>query len=316
MSEQGADSWVSLSVVIPLFNEVESLLELYSTLDAAVAFNAGSIELIFVDDGSTDGSFEILEGLRSKDERVKVVQLRGHQGKSAALAVGFREASGETIVTLDADLQDDPKEIPRFLAKLEEGYDLVSGWKARRQDSWTRRSLSAVFNRVTAFLTGLRIHDFNCGFKAYRRTVIKELKLHGELHRFIPALAGWRGFRVAEIEVRHHPRRYGRSKYGIERIPRGFFDLLTVIMLTRYTAKPLHLFGTLGLFLGLAGFGILGYLSVGWFIGKWIGARPLLTIGAVLLIAGIQLVSFGLVAEMIAYSSTEREDPPVRTILK
>ena len=316
MSEQGADSWVSLSVVIPLFNEAESLLELYSTLDAAVAFNAGSSELIFVDDGSTDGSFEILEGLRSKDERVKVVQLRGHQGKSAALAVGFREASGETIVTLDADLQDDPKEIPRFLAKLEEGYDLVSGWKARRQDSWTRRSLSAVFNRVTAFLTGLRIHDFNCGFKAYRRTVIKELKLHGELHRFIPALAGWRGFRVAEIEVRHHPRRYGRSKYGMERIPRGFFDLLTVIMLTRYTAKPLHLFGTLGLFLGLAGFGIIGYLSIGWFIGKWIGARPLLTIGAVLLIAGIQLVSFGLVAEMIAYASIAREDPPVRTILK
>jgi len=316
VSEQGADSWVSLSVVIPLFNEAESLLELYSTLDAAVAFNAGSSELIFVDDGSTDGSFEILEGLRSKDERVKVVQLRGHQGKSAALAVGFREASGETIVTLDADLQDDPKEIPRFLAKLEEGYDLVSGWKARRQDSWTRRSLSAVFNRVTAFLTGLRIHDFNCGFKAYRRTVIKELKLHGELHRFIPALAGWRGFRVAEIEVRHHPRRYGRSKYGMERIPRGFFDLLTVIMLTRYTAKPLHLFGTLGLFLGLAGFGIIGYLSIGWFIGKWIGARPLLTIGAVLLIAGIQLVSFGLVAEMIAYASIAREDPPVRTILK
>jgi len=313
---ENAGSSLKLSVVIPLFNEAESLHQLYGALDGVISLYADQGELIFVDDGSTDGSFEILRALRDKDGRMKIVQLRANRGKAAALAAGFREASGETIVTLDADLQDDPKEIPRLLAKLEEGYDLVSGWKARRQDPWSRRFLSAVFNRVTGFLTGLRIHDINCGFKAYRRPVIDELKLQGELHRFIPALASWRGFRVAEIEVEHHPRRYGRSKYGMERIPRGFFDLLTVIMLTRYTAKPLHLFGTLGLFLGLAGFGIIGYLSVGWFLGKWIGARPLLTIGAVLLIAGIQLVSFGLVAEMLAYASIAREDPPVRTILK
>lgn len=316
MIRENAGSALKLSVVIPLFNEAESLHQLYGALDGVISLYADQGELIFVDDGSTDGSFEVLRALRDKDGRMKIVQLRTNRGKATALAAGFREASGETIVTLDADLQDDPKEIPRLLAKLEEGYDLVSGWKARRQDPWSRRFLSAVFNRVTGFLTGLRIHDINCGFKAYRRPVIDELKLQGELHRFIPALASWRGFRVAEIEVEHHPRRYGRSKYGMERIPRGFFDLLTVIMLTRYTAKPLHLFGTLGLFLGLAGFGIIGYLSVGWFIGKWIGARPLLTIGAVLLIAGIQLVSFGLVAEMIAYSSIAREDPPVRTILK
>ena len=316
MSEGSAGNPVWLSVVVPLFNEAESLPHLYRALDAALALNGEGSELIFVDDGSTDGSFEVLKALRSKDERVKVIQLRANQGKTAALAVGFREAQGEVIATLDADLQDDPKEIPRFLAKLEEGYDLVSGWKARRQDPWTRRALSAIFNRVTAFMTGLRIHDFNCGFKAYRRAVINELRLHGELHRFIPALANWRGFRVAEIEVEHHPRRYGHSKYGMERIPRGFFDLLTVIMLTRYTAKPLHLFGLLGVFLGLAGLGIIGYLSVGWFLGTWIGARPLLLIGAVLLIAGIQLVSFGLVAEMIVYSSAARADPPIRTILK
>lgn len=316
MIRENAGSALKLSVVIPLFNEAESLHQLYGALDGVISLYADQGELIFVDDGSTDGSFEVLRALRDKDGRMKIVQLRTNRGKATALAAGFREASGETIVTLDADLQDDPREIPRLLAKLEEGYDLVSGWKARRQDPWSRRFLSAVFNRVTGFLTGLRIHDINCGFKAYRRPVIDELKLQGELHRFIPALASWRGFRVAEIEVEHHPRRYGRSKYGMERIPRGFFDLLTVIMLTRYTAKPLHLFGTLGLFLGLAGFGIIGYLSVGWFIGKWIGARPLLTIGAVLLIAGIQLVSFGLVAEMIAYSSIAREDPPVRTILK
>ena len=316
MSEGSAGNPVWLSVVVPLFNEAESLPHLYLALDAALALNGEGSELIFVDDGSTDGSFEVLKALRSKDERVKVIQLRANQGKTAALAVGFREAQGEVIATLDADLQDDPKEIPRFLAKLEEGYDLISGWKARRQDPWTRRALSAIFNRVTAFMTGLRIHDFNCGFKVYRRAVINELRLHGELHRFIPALANWRGFRVAEIEVEHHPRRYGHSKYGMERIPRGFFDLLTVIMLTRYTAKPLHLFGLLGVFLGLAGLGIIGYLSVGWFLGTWIGARPLLLIGAVLLIAGIQLVSFGLVAEMIVYSSAARADPPIRTILK
>ncbi len=316
MNGEDEGSSVRLSVVIPLFNEEESLKELYGALDASLSPHAGQIELIFVDDGSTDGSFEVIRGLRSKDERVKIVRLRGNQGKSAALAVGFRETQGEIIVTLDADLQDDPKEIPKFLAKLEEGYDLVSGWKARRQDPWTRRALSAVFNRVTALMTGLRLHDFNCGFKAYRRDVISELKLHGELHRFIPALASWRGFAVTEIEVEHHPRRYGRSKYGIERIPRGFFALLTVIMLTRYTAKPLHLFGLLGLGLGLAGFGIIGYLSVGWLLGHWIGNRPLYLIGAILAIAGLQLVSFGLLAEMIVYSSSTQAEPPVRSILK
>ncbi len=316
MSEDNAGSPISLSVVVPLFNEAESLPELYIALDETLSPFAGRIELIFVDDGSSDASFEVLKEFRSKDERVKIVQLRGNRGKASALAVGFREAQGEIIITLDADLQDDPKEIPKFLAKLEEGYDLVSGWKIRRQDPWTRRLLSAIFNRVTALITGLRIHDFNCGFKAYRPAVIGELRLHGELHRFIPALASWRGFRVAEIEVEHHRRRYGRSKYGMERIPWGFFDLLTVIMLTRYTTKPLHLFGLLGLLLGFTGLGIIGYLSLGWFLGKWIGTRPLLLIGAILVIAGIQLVSFGLVAEMLVYSSATEADPPIRTILK
>lgn len=315
MSEAGAAE-VSLSVVIPLLNEADGLPELYAALDAALSPHAGASELIFVDDGSTDGSFDVLKRLRSKDERIKVIQLRSNQGKAAALSVGFREALGEIIITLDADLQDDPGEIPRLLAKLEEGYDLVSGWKVQRQDPFTRRLLSMIFNRVTAFMTGLPIHDFNCGFKAYRQPVVNELKLHGELHRFIPALASWRGFTVAEVEVGHRPRRYGRSRYGMERIPRGLFDLLTVIMLTRYTAKPLHLFGVLGLLMGLIGSGIVAYLSVGWAFGHWIGGRPLLLIGAVLMIAGIQLVSFGLVAEMIVYTSSTQAAPPVRTILK
>jgi len=316
MDEEDRDNGVWLSVVVPLFNEAENLPDLYVALDAALTSMGGNSELIFVDDGSTDASFEILKGLHDKDQRVKVIQLRRNQGKAAALSVGFREATGEAIITLDGDLQDDPNEIPKFLAKLEEGYDLVSGWKVKRQDPWTRRFLSVFFNHVTAFITGLRLHDFNCGFKAYRREVISELKLHGELHRFIPALASWRGFRVAEIQVKHHPRRRGKSKYGMERIPRGFFDLLTVIMLTRFTAKPLHLFGLMGILLGFAGMSIIGYLSLGWFLGKWIGTRPILLIGAVLVIAGIQLISFGLVAEMIVYATGTQGDPPVRTILK
>lgn len=316
MGEVCAGNVVSLSVVIPLLNEADSLPELYAALDAALGLHTGTGELIFVDDGSTDGSFDVLKGLRARDGRVKVIQLRSNQGKATALSVGFREAQGEVIITLDADLQDDPREIPKLLAKLEQGYDLVSGWKVQRRDPVTRRLLSTIFNRVTACMTGLPLHDFNCGFKAYRRAVVEELRLHGELHRFIPALANWRGFRVAEVEVEHRQRRYGRSRYGIERIPRGLFDLLTVVMLTRYTAKPLHLFGLLGLLMGVAGFGVIAYLSVGWFLGQWIGGRPLLLIGAVLVIAGIQLISFGLVAEMIAYSSSTQAVPPIRTILK
>jgi glycosyltransferase involved in cell wall biosynthesis len=305
-----------ISLVIPLYNEAESLAELYATLAAVPLPHADRCEMIFVDDGSTDGSFERLAGLRERDKRVKVIRLRSNQGKASALTAGFREAQGEIIVTLDADLQDDPKEIPRFLQKLEEGYDLVSGWKAMRNDPWSRRLLSAIFNRVTSLLTGVKLHDFNCGFKTYRRAVVDELRLHGELHRFIPALASWRGFRVGEIKVEHHPRRYGRSKYGAERIPRGFFDLLTVLMLTRYFTSPLHLFGLLGLVVGLVGFGIVTYLSLGWLFGKWIAGRPLLILGAFMAIAGIQLVSFGLLAEMIVYGSNREGDPPIQSVLK
>jgi len=312
--DTGHREW--LSIVIPLYNEAESLGELHARLAEVLKVVPNPAEIIFVDDGSTDTSFQVLASLHEQDDRIVVVQLRGNRGKAAALAAGFRQARGDLIVTLDADLQDDPQEIPRLLSKLEEGYDLVSGWKVLRQDAWGRRFLSTVFNWVTARATGLPIHDFNCGFKAYTRDVVRDLKLHGELHRFIPALAHWRGFRVAEIEVTHHPRRYGRSKYGMERIPRGLFDLLTIVMLTRYTTRPLHLFGLMGLLLGVTGAGIVGYLSVGWFLGRWIGARPLLLIGAVCLIAGIQLASLGLVAEMLVYMSGSRDDPPIRTVLK
>lgn len=305
-----------ISVVIPLYNEVESLPELHQALVTALLPFADRCEMIFVDDGSTDGSLEALKGLREGDKRVKAVRLRCNHGKAVALAAGFQEARGEIIVTLDADLQDDPKEMPRFLQKLEEGYDLVSGWKATRCDPWSRRLLSAIFNRVTSRLTGVEIHDLNCGFKAYRNAVIRELRLYGELHRFIPVLAGWRGFRISEIEVAHRPRKYGRSKYGAERIPRGFFDLLTVLMLTRYTTRPLHLFGLFGVIIGLIGFGIVAYLSIGWLFGQWIGSRPLFILGTLMVIGGIQLVSFGLLAEMIVYGSNRESNPPIDLILK
>lgn len=311
-----AVSQPELSVVIPLYNEAESLIELHAALVAALLPFADRCEMIFVDDGSTDGSLEVLKGLREGDKRVKAVRLRSNQGKAAALASGFLQAQGEIIVTLDADLQDDPKEIPRFLQKLEEGYDLVSGWKAIRHDPWPRRFLSAFFNRVTSRLTGVELHDLNCGFKAYRRPVIHELRLYGELHRFIPVLASWRGFGIGEIEVTHRPRKYGWSKYGAERIPRGFFDLLTVLMLTRYTTRPLHLFGLFGVIVGFIGFGIVAYFSIGWLFGQWIAGRPLFILGALMVIAGIQLVSFGLLAEMIVYGSNRESDPPVDQVLK
>ena len=305
-----------LSLVIPLYNEAQSLPELHGALTAALQPYADRCEMIFVDDGSTDGSFEQLRALREDDRRVKVVRLRSNQGKAAALAAGFRQARGGIIITMDADLQDDPAEIPRLLGKLEDGYDLVSGWKAQRRDPWSRRVLSAMFNRVTSRLTGVELHDFNCGFKAYRLAVIQELRLYGELHRFIPALASWRGFKIGEIEVAHHPRKYGVSKYGAARIPRGFFDLLTVLMLTRYTTRPLHLFGLFGVIVGLAGFGIVTYLSILWLFGQWIAGRPLFILGALMVIAGIQLVSFGLLAEMIVYGSNRESDPPVDVVLK
>lgn len=312
MSEGGP----ALSLVIPLYNEAESLEELHTALTAVLRPYGDRYEVIYVDDGSTDGSFDCLKKLRDADPRVTIIRLRCNQGKTVALVAGFREARGEVVITMDADLQDDPLEIPRLLGRLEEGYDLVSGWKVNRQDPWSRRVLSRLFNAVTSRVTGVNLHDLNCGFKAYRRAVIAELRLQGDLHRFIPVLAGGRGFRVAEVEVRHHPRRYGRSKYGAARITRGFFDLLTVLLLTRYTTRPLHLFGLGGALLGAVGLGIVGYLSVGWLLGEWIGGRPLFLLAVLMVVGGLQLVSLGLLAEMIVYGSNPESPPPIDRVLK
>jgi len=235
------------------------------------------------------------------------VRLRRNFGKAAALQAGFREAAGDVIVTIDGDGQDDPAEIPRLLAKLDEGFDLVSGWKAKRRDPLSRRLPSKLFNAVTSRMSGLRLHDMNCGFKAYRAEVIRGLRIYGELHRYIPVLAHYRGFRVAELPVNHRPREHGRSRYGMERYVRGFLDLLTVTFMGRYRHRPLHLFGGLGLLFGLIGSIVLVYLAVLKLTGHAIGQRPLLTLGVLLVVVGMQLLSLGLISELITSHHEERD---------
>jgi len=295
-----------ISVVVPVHDEERSVALLYEELQAALEPSGEPWEAIFVDDGSLDGSFAALTRLHARAENVRVVRLRRNFGKSAALAAGFAQARGETVVTIDGDLQDDPSEIPRLLAKLEEGFDLVSGWKARRRDPWRRRVVSRIFNAVTGRVSGLRLHDMNCGFKAYRTEVVRGLPLYGELHRFIPVLAHYRGFRVAELPVNHRPRTHGRSRYGLERYLRGFLDLLTVTFMGRFRHRPLHLFGGLGLVLGLLGTVILVYLTVLKATGEAIGQRPLLTLGVLFVVVGLQFFSLGLLSEMVTSHHEER----------
>lgn len=294
-----------LSIVVPLYNEVESLLELIPRLEAVATQVAGSAyEIWLIDDGSTDGSFEVIRRFHARNPRIRGIRFRRNYGKSAALAVGFAEACGEYVVTLDADLQDEPEEIPRLLAKLEEGYDLVSGWKKQRQDPLNKTVPSKIFNAVVSLVSGIRLHDFNCGLKAYRREVVKALQIYGEMHRYIPALAHWEGFRVTELPVRHHPRKYGRSKFGASRFLKGFLDLLTVLFTTRFLKRPLHLFGTLGVLFAVVGFAVDAYLVVEWALQRTVlSNRPLLFFGLGLIIVGVQLVSLGLLGELIVKST-------------
>ncbi|MBM3306966.1 MAG: glycosyltransferase family 2 protein [Candidatus Eisenbacteria bacterium] len=304
-----------VSIVIPLLNEEASLGPLHEAITGAMAGVEGGWEVLYVDDGSTDGSLGVLRSLHEADPRAKVLSFGRNLGKSAALATGFAEAAGEIVVTMDADLQDDPREIPRLIATLDGGYDLVSGWKRRRMDPLSKRLPSKVFNAVVARLSGVRLHDMNCGLKAYRRSVVETIRVYGELHRFTPVLAHWAGFRVTEIEVTHHARAHGSSKFGAERFVRGFFDLLTVLFLRRYVARPLHLFGMMGGILFLGGFGIGVYLTVIKIMGEAIGRRPLLTLGILLMVVGVQFVSFGLLGEMIANLRSEGVSHPVRVRL-
>jgi glycosyltransferase involved in cell wall biosynthesis len=295
-----------ISVVVPVYDEELTLAPLYDELAAALDPLGRPWEVVFVDDGSSDGSFGALTRLHAVHENVRVIRLRRNFGKAAALAAGFAQARFDVVVTIDADLQDDPGEIPRLLAKLDEGFDLVTGWKAKRRDPWLRRALSRVFNAATSRVSGLRLHDLNCGLKAYRAEVLAGVRIYGELHRFLPVLAHYRGFRVAELPVNHRPRAHGRSRYGPERYLRGFFDLLTVTFIGRYRYRPLHLFGGLGLLLSILGFGVLLYLTVLKATGEAIGHRPLLLLGVLLVVVGLQFFSLGLLSEMVTSQHEER----------
>jgi glycosyltransferase involved in cell wall biosynthesis len=297
-----------ISVVVPLLNEERSLEPLYAQVASALEPLGTEFEVVFIDDGSTDGSMSLLTRMHEELPNVVVVHLRRNFGKAAALQAGFLEARGDVVVTIDADLQDDPEEIPKLLAKLDEGFDLVSGWKTRRNDPFLRRLFSRWFNRATAAVSGVRLHDVNCGLKAYRAEVLQGMRLYGELHRFIPVLAAYRGFRIAEIPVNHRPRQHGRSRYGPERYLRGFFDLLSVTFMGRYRHRPLHLFGGLGLLMGAVGFIVLLYLSMLKLWGQSIGSRPLLTLGVLLMVVGIQFVSLGLLSELVTSQHEERLD--------
>lgn len=295
-----------ISIVIPVHNEERSVALLLDEIASALQPLEQPWEAVFVDDGSEDGTFGALTRLHAATDNVRVVRLRRNFGKAAALQAGFEAAAGDVVVTIDGDLQDDPAEIPRLLAKLDEGFDLVSGWKTRRRDPLSRRLLSRIFNVVTGRLSGLRLHDLNCGLKAYRAEVVRGLRIYGELHRFIPVLAHYRGFRVAELPVNHRPREHGRSRYGVERYLRGFLDLLTVTFMGRYRHRPLHLFGGFGLVLGGAGSLVLLYLTVVKLAGEAIGHRPLLTLGVLLVVVGMQFLSLGLLSELITSHHEER----------
>jgi glycosyltransferase involved in cell wall biosynthesis len=288
-----------ISVIIPLLNEADSLGELHQRLTAALA-PFSPYEIIFIDDGSTDNSMAVLEKLATTDTHTKVIQFRRNYGKAAALAAGFTSALGGMIITMDADLQDDPAEIPNLVAKLNEGYDLVSGWKVNRRDPISKTLPSKLFNAVTGMMVGLKLHDFNCGLKGYRKEVTEEVQIYGDLHRYIPALAHLKGFKVTELGVLHHPRKHGKSKYGWERYARGMLDLLTILFMGRYKTRPLHLFGSTGLFIFAVGVVIdLYILSLKIRFDNIQNRGPLLLGGIMLTILGIQFVSTGLLAELI-----------------
>lgn len=306
-----------LSLVIPLYNEEESLVELHKILKDVLEKMDCAYEIIFVDDGSNDKSWEKIQEIKKENPFVKGIKLRKNYGKSSALDIGFRHSSGDIVITMDADLQDDPQEIPELVSMINSGYDLVSGWKKIRHDPFIKKHTSKFFNLVTSKISGIRLHDFNCGLKAYKKDVIDSIKVYGELHRYIPALAHIQGFKVTEKVVKHHPRKYGKTKFGASRFVKGFFDLLTVLFTTRFIRRPLHLFGTLGLISFILGAGITIYLTIMKFLyGEYLTNRPLFLVGILFIILGVQLFSIGLIGEMITKSLHTEEDILIKEIIE
>jgi len=295
-----------LSIIIPVYNEKDNIIELHDELLKALSSTGQTYEILFIDDGSRDGTYQALDSIREADNSVKIIRFQKNFGKSAALSYGFSRVKGEVIITMDGDLQDDPREIPQLLAALA-NYDVVSGWKRKRHDPLTKTLPSKIFNWLTRHLTGVNIHDFNCGFKAYRNGVVKNINIYGEMHRYIPAIAYWKGYSVGEVPVNHRPRTRGKSKYGTGRLLKGLLDLITIKFLMSYCQRPLHLFGGMGFLSGGVGTAICSYLLYTWLTGEKIGDRPLLTLGVLLIILGIQFVAIGLIGELIVSSRENRE---------
>ena len=307
---------MTVSVVIPLFNEEENVEILNERLGETMRDISGDYEIIYVDDGSSDGTLRLLEEIQKKDDHVVVLSLRRNFGQTAAFAAGFDFARGDVVVTMDGDLQNDPADIPKLI-DLTKDYDLVSGWRKKRQDTFSRTFPSKIANWLISKVTGVRLHDYGCSLKAYRREVVKNLKLYGEMHRFIPAVASWYGVRIAEIETAHHPRLRGKSKYGISRTIKVLLDLITVKFLQSFSTKPIQFFGPLGVFFGLAGLAISIYLTAAkLFKGIDIGGRPLLLLGALLIIVGIQFIGMGLLGEMIVRVYHESQKKPIYALKK
>lgn len=300
-----------ISVVVPLLNEEHSLVELTEKITKSL--NGYSFEIIFVDDGSQDGSWNVIKSLHNRYSYVKAIRFRRNQGKSDALQAGFEVATGDYVVTMDADLQDDPFEIPELIDILEEGADLVSGWKKNRKDPISKTIPSRFFNAVTRFTTGIKLHDFNCGLKAYRKEVIDNIYLYGEMHRYVPLLAKWSGFTdIREKVVRHYPRKHGRTKFGISRFLNGFLDLLTLLFVNKYMKQPMHFFGLFGVLFLLFGFAISGYLAVlKLFFGEPLANRPLLFLGILLIMVGVQFFSIGFLGEIINEGQIKNQKPSV-----
>src|SRR6266850_2653397 len=303
---------VDLTVLVPVLNEAENMRPLVEKLVQDLKPLGKSYEILVIDDGSTDGTFDQLRALTPSIPGLRGVRFRRNFGKSAALSVGFREAGGRVVVTMDGDLQDDSAEIGRLLAKIDEGFDLVSGWKQNRKDSISKTVPSKLFNAVTSAVSGVPLHDMNCGLKAYRREVTQTIHLRGELHRFIPVLAHWSGFRVGEIRTVHHPRIHGKTKFGVSRFLNGFLDLTAVMFLTTSSNRPVHLFGRVGVAFALAGAVVTVIYTWTWFLGEGLRLRPGLLFGLVLVILGIQFLSLGFLGEMIAGSRAEEPHYAIR----
>jgi len=308
---------VDISIVVPLYNEKESLSHLVAEI-AKTLDSCGKIyEVVFVDDGSTDGSFDELQLLhKTYNSKMKALRFSRNYGKSAALNAGIDHASGNIIITMDADLQDDPAAIPEMIAKLEEGWDVVSGWKKVRHDPIGKTLPSKVWNIFTSMLCGLKLHDFNCGFKAYKSEAAKSLDIYGERHRYLPALAHWDGFSVTEIVVPHHARKFGKSKFGAGRMFNGAMDMITLLFLKRYLKSPMHFFGLIGIILILAGMGVLGYFGIMWALTGLMRIRPLTVLALGSMIMGIQFISIGLIGEMITNSQQARQQFSIKEKLE